>query len=714
MATQPNQVGDVFTALGPVQNYGADANTGGYIRVASGGNDYILNPRSNRIMYVIPTGDNAEEQIALQKAAQLTAQIHGGGGSTVGAANYKPITLIQATDTPAETIPDRSANAGVTNSVLQNYIASNPNLTTNDIKNLGVVLNSSSPENTQAWLTQYSAMGAGMLSLSAASAASAISPDYTKIARGGADPLKENYMKYGTTNPTPADVTNYLTTTNKIGDVFTTSGPIQNLGTDANGYVRVTANGNEYLLNPNSNRIVTVNPMTPGYQASLTVTHTTGDTASTPPQAAQAAQGTSALSAPAEQKADAVTGLTPTAAAELLQAPAYSTPKPIQAGAAAGQSAAAVDPVTGLTPDQAAQFAGAYGYVKPTSDDLIAQAVAEQQAKVAAENNASPTEQVVLDEINSTEARDLALAAESSSSVLSFSGTQENISFGKDTSEERDLMLAAASATPLKVTDWRVRLSLAPESNYLYNAVGIKAGDILLPLKATNGVIFPYTPTIGTNYRANYDAVDVTHSNYKLYFYKNSSVDEISLTAEFTAQDTTEANYLLAVIHFFKSVTKMFYGQDGSAAHPGPKAGTPPPLCYLTGYGAYQFDNHPLLISSFQYNLPNEVDYIRAGMPSQSSGQNLSAYNTKTIGYIPSASRLSSAGLNGGGVSNAPNFSNNSLTNNDSTFVPTKMQIVLSMLPIVTRNDISKNFSLQEYATGKLLRGSRRHGGGIW
>lgn len=378
----------------------------------------------------------------------------------------------------------------------------------------------------------------------------------------------------------------------------------------------------------------------------------------------------------------------------------------------AGLLATAVDPVTGLTPNQAEEFAGAYGYVKPTSDDLIAQAVAEQQARVAAEENASPTEQAVLDEINSTEARDLMLAAESSTPVPT-AGPQ-GLSVGKDTSEERDLMIAAESATPLKVTDWRVRLSLAPDANYLYKAVGIKAGDILLPLKATNGVVFPYTPTINTNYRANYDAVDVTHSNYKLYFYKNSSVDEISLSAEFTAQDTTEANYLLAVIHFFKSVTKMFYGQDGSAAHPGPKAGTPPPLCYLSGYGAYQFDNHPLLISSFQYNLPNEVDYIRAGSPSQLSSQNLSAYNTKTVGYIPSASRLSSSGLNGGGVSNAPNFTNASLTNNDSTFVPTKMQIVLTMLPVVTRNDISNKFSLQEYATGKLLRGSQRNGGGIW
>ena len=46
--------------------------------------------------------------------------------------------------------------------------------------------------------------------------------------------------------------------------------------------------------------------------------------------------------------------------------------------------------------------------------------------------------------------------------------------------------------------DWRVRLSLASQSNYLYNLPN-DAG-ILAPLKATNGVIFPYTPTVNVTY----------------------------------------------------------------------------------------------------------------------------------------------------------------------------------------------------------------------
>jgi len=260
--------------------------------------------------------------------------------------------------------------------------------------------------------------------------------------------------------------------------------------------------------------------------------------------------------------------------------------------------------------------------------------------------------------------------------------------------------------------DWRIRLSLAPSAKYLYKTA--KSGDVLHPLAATDGIVFPYTPVIQTAYRANYEQLDLTHSNYKLHFYKNSNVDDIQVTADFTAQDTTEANYLLAVIHFFRSVTKMFYGQDGNN---GPKAGTPPPLCYLNGYGQYQFNEHPVLITSFSYILPNDVDYIRAGSPTVQPGTNTNSFESKktsSFSDLFSLSKLRAQGsrLKTNSISAEPQWTNYS--NQNATYVPTKMQIQLSLVPVVTRNDISKNFSLEKYATGELLKGRTRSGGGMW
>jgi hypothetical protein len=254
--------------------------------------------------------------------------------------------------------------------------------------------------------------------------------------------------------------------------------------------------------------------------------------------------------------------------------------------------------------------------------------------------------------------------------------------------------------------DWRVRLRLAPGSTYLYNNTGNEG--ILLPLAETDGVIFPYTPAISVAYSAAYDNTELTHTNYKFFSYRASAVDSISITCDFTAQDTFEANYLLAVIHFFRSATKMFYGQDQN-----PKPGTPPPLCYLTGLGSFQFDEHPLAITGFTYSLPTDVDYIRAGATTTPAGVNKRPGIPNQGASSPVASRLQSSGLRPGAIQPPVYFTENAGTR-EPTYVPTKIQMAITAIPIVTRNDISNTFSLEEYATGKLLRGSKRQGGGIW
>ena len=256
--------------------------------------------------------------------------------------------------------------------------------------------------------------------------------------------------------------------------------------------------------------------------------------------------------------------------------------------------------------------------------------------------------------------------------------------------------------------DWRVRLRLAPRADYLYRAAD--PGEILAPLAASDGVIFPYTPQISTAYRANYSTADLTHSNYSGYFYQNSYVDAVTLRCPFTAQSTAEANYLLAVIHFFRSVTKMFYGQD-------PQRGAPPPLVYLSGLGQYQFNENPCVVSSFEYNLPSDVDYIRAGSSNmnQTNMQNLRPRQTggaSSVGAFGALlggalNRLAAVGVNKGAVNSTPPTPNFGLGN--PTYVPTKMEISITLFPIQSRTQISQQFSVRDFANGKLLKS-----GGFW
>ena len=260
--------------------------------------------------------------------------------------------------------------------------------------------------------------------------------------------------------------------------------------------------------------------------------------------------------------------------------------------------------------------------------------------------------------------------------------------------------------------DWRVKLKLGPNANYLYNAA--QPGDLLFPLRSnggTDGIIFPYTPNVQTTYSTTYQKVPLTHSNYQGLFYKNSSIPNVQITGTFTAQDTQEADYLLAVIHFLRSAGKMFYGQDA-------QNGAPPPVLFLSGYGEFQFNNHPLVLESFTYNLPNKVDYIRARSSNDVnlnllSRQNRggSAYNglSGVITRLNTLVEVTQRVLKvkpGANPNNIPTAQSTfELGGNNPTYVPTEMEIQLTLIPIQTREQVSKQFSLTSFAQGNLLRG---------
>jgi hypothetical protein len=215
------------------------------------------------------------------------------------------------------------------------------------------------------------------------------------------------------------------------------------------------------------------------------------------------------------------------------------------------------------------------------------------------------------------------------------------------------------------------------------------------------------------SYTAKYSDTELIHSNYKVHQYQSSSVDSITITGDFTCQDVFEAKYLLAVIHFFRSMTKMFYGQDNN-----PKNGTPPPLCYIYGLGAYQFDALPLAITGFTYNLPQDVDYIptTGASPAGTPQPTLPNNNTnKPANFLSGAARLLGIGVGAGGTPRPPSYpSTPSSINQETTWVPTKIQLSITCVPVMSRNMVSNKFSLRDYGTGELLRGSKNLGGGMW
>ena len=220
--------------------------------------------------------------------------------------------------------------------------------------------------------------------------------------------------------------------------------------------------------------------------------------------------------------------------------------------------------------------------------------------------------------------------------------------------------------------DWRVRISLQPTTAGLFYAN--PNNPIMYPLSQTSGVVFPYTPSITVNHRARYGVTPLTHANYASYFYEGSEVSSINITAEFTVQNIEEGQYLAAVVQFFRTMTKMFYG--GSRL-----AGTPPPMVFMDGYGEAYMPHVPCVVTEFSHTMPNDVDYIE--VPVGVSLNNIAGQQINTNNF---ASR---------------------------TRLPTASTITIALQPVYSRQNISDNFTLESYAAGGLIQGSNAPRGGF-
>ena len=195
----------------------------------------------------------------------------------------------------------------------------------------------------------------------------------------------------------------------------------------------------------------------------------------------------------------------------------------------------------------------------------------------------------------------------------------------------------AIKLEPGAKNDWRVRITCQWN---IFNSPLFKL------LEETGGVVWPYMPNITVSTKAEYDSKSLIHSNYQIHSYKGSVVDDITISGDFTCETETDAAYWIAATTFFKTSTKMFFGQ-------GEYAGNPPLVCNLTGYGSSIFDKVPVIIKSFSVDLKDDVNYIRCN----------------TFGT--------------------------------NTWVPVVSTITVTVSPVYNRQRLRK-FNLQDYSRGRL------------
>ena len=261
--------------------------------------------------------------------------------------------------------------------------------------------------------------------------------------------------------------------------------------------------------------------------------------------------------------------------------------------------------------------------------------------------------------------------------------------------------------------DWRVRISLADGAKYLYKDPTMMYNSIMAPLSTTNGVIWPYIPNITVTHQANYSTAIITHSNYPAHFYNYSEVNDITISGEFTVQSQEEGQYLMAVIYFLRSATKMFFGS-------GTNAGNPPPVVFLDGYGSHYFPHVPGVVTSFTHTMPSEVDYVQIpiktsslqdsvvnpadAMNSVNPEENRGVNNAEYVPALMSGKKYTD--------SQGQEIKTGFKTLNTTTRVPTVSTVSISFRPIYSRKNLHERFNLEDFANGKLVQDKDKGFGG--
>jgi hypothetical protein len=150
-------------------------------------------------------------------------------------------------------------------------------------------------------------------------------------------------------------------------------------------------------------------------------------------------------------------------------------------------------------------------------------------------------------------------------------------------------------------------------------------------VQKSQGILFPYTPSISYDTQASYGSVNPLHSNYTQYFFKNSAISAIQISGKFTVQNEEEATVWMSVVELSRMLLKMPFGDDKNS-------GSAPPVCRLHGYGDWIFNNIPVAITSFKFDLPDGVDYIAKSQNGYGNTM-VPTVSTLTYGLIPLYSR---------------------------------------------------------------------------
>lgn len=238
--------------------------------------------------------------------------------------------------------------------------------------------------------------------------------------------------------------------------------------------------------------------------------------------------------------------------------------------------------------------------------------------------------------------------------------------------------------------DTRIRLgALNPEEVY-------QSSPIMKLLNDTNGMLFPYTPTVTFNQTVNYMDLALLHTNTDYQAYTRTPSVKINLTGKFTVQSQREGLYALAAIHFLRTASKMHFGEKDQ------KAGLPPPVLVLSGYGNYMFNNLRCILTSHSWTFDENMDTVSINV----NASPLSSVLNMGVGALVGSTGL--GGVLGGLAGSVAGNAINSLLGIQGGVVrlPAMFSITVDLMVVQTPSRMRQVFNFNDFASGALMTGS--------
>jgi hypothetical protein len=241
---------------------------------------------------------------------------------------------------------------------------------------------------------------------------------------------------------------------------------------------------------------------------------------------------------------------------------------------------------------------------------------------------------------------------------------------------------ASTATAKTLVVDKRIRLRpKAGAEDYVYG----NNSNLLSILRDTNGLVWNNTPMITESHEVKYSVYEPTHNIAKFNNFEGVNNVVLQVTGDFYANNSTEAKYLLAVIHFLRSITMMEFGKHTKTP------GIPPPILLFSGYGTYMYNDISVLVKNVNFSLQPDIDYVQVPITPSTASSN------SELNFLQPSSFLN--------MNTLTNFYKKTTNQEDRIWVPTKMTISMTLEQQPTADWLSNEFNLSDFKNGTLLKG---------